>query len=132
MLSETLPDVPLAAGATLDFGVLQNSGAKASGDAVANLHRLAVAALASRSDALNDGHRSFSAAAGGTVGGGMVDVDGVEIRAAAATALVKSAAPSVPGRRKPAETTLGFPGCLPWLWARGRSGGGGEPRFLHA
>ncbi len=87
-LSETFPDVPGAAVSTFGFGVLQNSGTKMIGEAVAILHRLAVVALAPLSDAVKDGRGSGATAAGGPTGGGGGMGDEAGSRTAAATALV--------------------------------------------
>ncbi len=83
-LSETFPDVPGAAASA--FGVLQNSGAKEIGEAVAILHRLAVAALAR--EAVKEGRGSGATTAGRSTGGGGGMGDEAGSRAAAATALV--------------------------------------------
>ena len=85
-LSETFPDVPGAAASAFGFGMLQNSGVKVMGEAVAILHRLAVAALAR--EAVKEGRGSGATTAGGPIGGGGGMGDEAGSRAAAATALV--------------------------------------------
>ncbi len=86
-LSETFPAVTGAAASAFGFGVLQNSGVKVMGEAVAILHKPAVAVLAR--EAVKEGRGSGATTAGGPIsggGGGMDEEAGS--RAAAATALV--------------------------------------------
>jgi hypothetical protein len=85
-LSETFPAVTGAAASAFGFGVLQNSGVKVMGEAVAILHRPAVAVLAR--EAVKEGRGSGATTAGGPIGGGGGMVEEAGSRAAAATALV--------------------------------------------
>ena len=85
-LSEMLPAVAGTTTAAFGFGVLQYSGVKVMGEAVAILHRPAVAVLVRES--VKEGRGSGATAFGGpiSVGGGTEEEAGS--RAAAATALV--------------------------------------------
>jgi hypothetical protein len=85
-LSETFPVVTGAAAAAFGFGELQNSGVKVMGEAVAILHKPAMAALAR--EAVKEGHGSGATTAGGPIGGGGGMGEEAGSRAAAATALV--------------------------------------------
>jgi len=85
-LSETFPAVPGAAASAFGFGVLQNSGVKVMGEAVAILHKPAVAVLAR--EAVKEGRGSGAATLGGPIGGGGGMEEEAGSRAAAATALV--------------------------------------------
>ncbi len=85
-LSETFPVVTGAAASALGFGVLQNSGVKVMGEAVAILHKPAVATLAR--EAVKEGRGSGATTAGGPIGGGGGMGEEAGSRAAAATTLV--------------------------------------------
>ncbi len=81
-----MADVPWAAASAFGFGVLQKPGAKVIGEAVAILHRLAVAVLAR--EAVKEGRGSGATSAGGHTGGGGGMGDEAGSRAAVATALL--------------------------------------------